>query len=157
MIHMLYIYRILYTHSRRNKAWIHSYRRSQFVPSPVLGSGSPVITSVQPGSGAGETQEGEIYGVSKTYKWWISQSYKSIITPNPMVVNMFWFDSNTLEVSEVSRLLGHLVLTARVLLVFNRRLLGDSFVDLAWLPRHKKTKTQYRIVIGLSPKNVTPT
>ena len=31
----------------------------------------------------------EIYGVSKTYKWWISHIYKSIITPNPMVVNMF--------------------------------------------------------------------
>ena len=67
MIHMLYIYIILYIYIHIPDATklIHSYCRSQFVPSPVPGSGSPVITSVQPGSGAGETQVWKSMGFRK--------------------------------------------------------------------------------------------
>lgn len=36
----------------------HTIPVAKFVPSPVAGSGSPVMTSVQPGSGVVETQKG---------------------------------------------------------------------------------------------------
>lgn len=36
----------------------HTIPVAEFVPSPVAGSGSPVMTSVQPGSGVVETQKG---------------------------------------------------------------------------------------------------